>query len=155
MKSFLKDIAEYNHHSNDKLIHAFKSNGARISEKSELLFSHILNAHHIWNARILSEAPLAMPWDALNSKLFKDVNDANYKRTLLIIDQTDLEKMINYHNTKGEVFSNKVVDILYHVLNHSNYHRAQIATDMKHCGLDPLVTDYIFHKREQLAPLSI
>jgi uncharacterized damage-inducible protein DinB len=154
MITFLKDIAAYNHHTNEKLILAFKANDNKISDKSQLLFSHILNAHHIWNSRILAEVPLSMPWDEMSSKLFRDVNDANHKRTLKIINEVDLQKMIGYHNTKGESFSNSVFDILYHVFNHSNYHRAQIATDMKHSGLDPLVSDYIFYKREHVVPVA-
>jgi uncharacterized damage-inducible protein DinB len=148
MNTFIKDIATYNHHVNEKLINAFNTHEKKISEKSQLLFSHLLNAHHIWNSRILNESPLAMPWDTLSSKQFKEINDSNHKKSLEILEKVDLGKKVTYQNTKGEVFSNNVIDIIYHIFNHSNYHRAQIATDMKHSGLEPVVTDYIFYKRE-------
>ena len=51
-------------------------------------------------------------------------------------------------NSKGETFSNKIKDILFHIINHSTYHRAQIATDLKQNGIEPINTDYIFYKRK-------
>ncbi|WP_379084396.1 DinB family protein [Pedobacter sp. UC225_65] len=42
-----------------------------------------------------------------------------------------------------------VKDILFHVFNHSTYHRAQIATLFKESGITPPVTDFIILKRNQ------
>jgi uncharacterized damage-inducible protein DinB len=150
MQNFIVDIANYNHHCNEKLIDAFRHSGSQLSDKSQLLFSHILNAHHIWNSRILKEEPLLMPWDSLKLGKFDEVNEQNSKRTLEIISTVDLSTPISYRNTKGEEFTNTVMDILFHVFNHSNYHRGQIAMDMKSSGLDPIVSDYIFYKREMI-----
>ncbi|WP_414711827.1 DinB family protein [Sphingobacterium sp. UBA1498] len=40
-------------------------------------------------------------------------------------------------------FHNKVNDILLHVFNHGTYHRAQIASEMRRNGVEPINTDYI------------
>lgn len=61
-----------------------------------------------------------------------------------------LKKKISYKNSRGERFENSVRDILFHVINHSTYHRGQIATDCKLHGMTPLATDYIFYKRDTL-----
>ncbi|MCF8317339.1 MAG: hypothetical protein K9I02_01220 [Haliscomenobacter sp.] len=58
-----------------------------------------------------------------------------------------MKLIINYSNSKGQLFSNSIQDMLFHIINHSTYHRGQVATEFKRQGLEPLVTDYIFFKR--------
>jgi uncharacterized damage-inducible protein DinB len=65
---------------------------------------------------------------------------------LLILDEFELDRKIRYANSKGQPFNNSVRDMLFQVINHSTYHRAQIATEFKNNGLDPLLTDYIYYK---------
>ena len=60
----------------------------------------------------------------------------------------DLDKRIEYANTKGEKYVNTLRDIIIHVINHSTYHRAQIAQRVKALGGKPAVTDYIVYQRE-------
>lgn len=147
MRELLIEIAEYNHFCNQKLIADFTEKDL-LPEKSRLLFSHILNAHHIWNSRIIEELPLVMPWDELNQGRFREINEKNHKATLRIIEQYDLNSIVTYSNTKGERFSNSVAEMLFHVFNHSTYHRGQIAMDLRQNGITPASTDYIFYKRE-------
>jgi len=71
----------------------------------------------------------------------------NYDRTLKILEKIEPEKMIVYSNSKGETFTNLVKDIIFHIINHSTYHRGQIAMEFRQSGLEPLNTDYIFYKR--------
>jgi uncharacterized damage-inducible protein DinB len=44
--------------------------------------------------------------------------------------------------------------VLRHVVNHSTYHRGQVAAKLKRLGLDPPATDLIFWVMEQMQPLS-
>ena len=48
---------------------------------------------------------------------------------------------------KGNLFENKIDDILFHIINHSTYHRGQIMMLFRESGLEPIFSDYIFHKR--------
>jgi uncharacterized damage-inducible protein DinB len=50
---------------------------------------------------------------------------------------------VRYTNTKGERWRNTVHDVLQHVVLHSAYHRAQIATVMREAGHPPAYTDFI------------
>lgn len=52
MKDLYLDLCEYNRHCNLLLSEAFKANASQASLKSIQLFSHILDAHEIWNSRI-------------------------------------------------------------------------------------------------------
>ena len=59
-----------------------------------------------------------------------------------------LNERIAYINTKGESWSNSIQDILMHVLMHSAYHRAQIASNLRAAGHQPAYTDFIHSVRQ-------
>ena len=147
MKAFFKELFEYSHYTNQKLYDQFNEHQYKTSKKSINLFNHILNAHQIWNNRIEQKQTTFGTWDLHKLHDLKDMDQANYEQSLQILDNVDLDKMIHYNNTKGKAFVNSVRDILFHVINHSTYHRGQIATEFRQNGLDPLVTDYIYYKR--------
>jgi len=42
--------------------------------------------------------------------------------------------------------------VLRHVVNHSTYHRGQIASKLKRLGVEQPATDFVFWAREQLPP---
>lgn len=147
MKPFFKELFEYNHHFNLKLSEIFTEKSDVVSKKSVQLFSHILNAQHIWISRIVKKQSDFGVWDIHAVQQFKEINDKNFKETIHALNHFDLSKTISYKNTKGQAFENKISDILFHVLNHSTYHRGQIATDFRQNGIEPINTDYIFYKR--------
>lgn len=147
MTSFFKDLFEYGHHFNQKLYDVFNESPDKTSEKSIKLFNHILNAHQIWNNRINPKQTTFGVWELHDIQDLKSIDETNYRQTLQILDRFDLNEPINYKISTGQPFSSKICDILFHVINHSTYHRAQIATEFKQHGLEPLVTDYIFYKR--------
>lgn len=147
MKSFFKELFEYNHHSNLKLSEIFMESHGTISEKSVQLFSHILNAHHIWISRITDKKSDFGVWDIQAIQQLKEINENNFNSTIHILNHFDLDKVISYQNSKRQAFENKISDILFHIINHSTYHRGQIATNFRQNGIEPLNTDYIFYKR--------
>lgn len=147
MKSFYRELFEYSYHFNQKLADVFTENADKTSEKSVKLFNHILNAHQIWNNRINPKQTTFGVWELHAVQDLKSIDKTNYEQTLQILDKFDLTETINYTNSKGQTFSNNIHDILFHLINHSTYHRGQIATEFRQNGLDPLVTDYIFYKR--------
>ena len=54
-----------------------------------------------------------------------------------------LDRVLAYKATEGLDRALPVRDILTHVVNHSTYHRGQIARLIAECGVKPAVTDYI------------
>lgn len=147
MKQFFEELTEYSHHFNQKLIDVFIDNPDKISEKAEKLYNHILNAHQIWNNRIDPKQSVFGVWELHPVQDLKGIENANYEHTLQILNKYNLKLIINYSNSKGQLFSNSIQDMLFHIINHSTYHRGQVATEFKRQGLEPLVTDYIFFKR--------
>lgn len=147
MNTFFKELFEYSYHYNQKLADVFNASPDKTSEKAVKLFNHLLNAHQIWNNRIEPKQTPFGVWELHSVQELQSIDKANYEQTLLILDTFDLNQSINYSNTKGQIFQNTIRDIFFHVINHSTYHRGQIATDFKQFGLESLVTDYIFYKR--------
>ncbi len=62
MKEFFKELFNYTYQVNQKLSEAFTRNPDKTSEKSIGLYSHILNAHHIWMHRINGLPPTYGVW---------------------------------------------------------------------------------------------
>lgn len=146
MKRYFVDFFEYTYHFNNKVINAIL-NMEIIPDKSLKLINHTLNAQEIWNSRIENKKTSIGVWEMRDLNSLKNINEVNYKKSIEILDLYNLEEEVNYKNSRGEVYINKVQDILFHVINHSTYHRGQIATDFKDHSFEPLVTDYIFYKR--------
>lgn len=147
MKAFLKELFEYNLDSNFRLIERSLEHEARIPEKSQKWFSHILTTHEIWSSRILKRPSQFAVWQLLPVREWNAVNQANFEVSCSILDEFQLDRKINYVNSLGDAYVNSVQDILFHIINHSTHHRGQIAANFRDNGLEPLATDYIFYKR--------
>lgn len=145
---FFKDTFEYNYHFNQELIQLFEKEKQNIPEKSIKLLNHLINAQEIWNARILNQSISVDVWEIRPLENLKNHNETNYNQSISILNSIELSKKTEYKNSKGIEFSNTVQDVIFHVINHSTYHRAQIASDLKANGIEPINTDYIFYKRK-------
>lgn len=146
MKDLFKDIFTYHHHFNQKLVGEFRTHLANLPTRTFPMFCHMLNAHQVWNARILKEQEFGVHQQhALEQCAL--VDETNFTTTLKILETVDLVAVITYSNSRGQVFSNLVRDVLFHAANHHTHHRGQIVSDFRQAGIPPLVTDYIFYKR--------
>lgn len=148
MTSYFKELFEYNAHVNRKLLVVLAENPELIHGKSHQLFSHILNAHHIWNHRIMAKPEMYGVWELQPASEMHHINTRNLVDSMHILDHLDINTTVSYQNSKGQKFQNSISDMLFHVINHSTYHRGQIATDFRANGIEPLITDYIFWKRK-------
>ncbi len=55
---------------------------------------------------------------------------------------------VEYRNIKGEVWRYPLWQQLYHVVNHSTYHRGQAATMLRQLGATPTATDLLVYYDE-------
>ena len=146
MKLFYKELFEYSHYFNQKLSDVFNESPEKTSEKALNLYNHILNAHQIWNNRIELKQTTFGVWELHPIQDLKNIDKTNFEQSFEILDKFDLNETINYTNSKGQVFRNNIRDLLFHIINHSTYHRGQIALEFKQHGLEPLITDFIVYK---------
>jgi len=147
MKTFFEELFAYGFHCNQQLASIFERESATIDTKSATLFSHILNAHQIWNNRILGRPMGCTVWETRPETEFAEIDRNNYEVTLTVLDTIDLGNEIAYKTSGGQPFTNSVHDLLFHIVNHSTYHRGQLALLFRQNGIEPLATDYIFYKR--------
>ncbi|WP_276389185.1 DinB family protein [Eudoraea chungangensis] len=147
MKVFFNQLFDYNFYCNKSLIEKCSELNA-IPERSETLFSHILNAHHIWNARILNQTPIYDVWQKHDIKSWEDIHYDNQRNSFEIVtNATDFDKRIDYESTDGRSYTNTLGEMLFHIINHSTHHRAQMSIDFRSNEIDPISLDYIFYKR--------
>lgn len=147
MKVFFNQLFDYNFYCNKKLIELCSATEG-IPEKSFELFSHVLNAHHIWNSRILGEVSKLDIWQIHAIEDWEDIHYENQRSSFDITSNADdFESRIEYENSERRLFTNTLQDILFHIINHSTHHRAQIMMDLRQNNIEPLPLDYVFYKR--------
>lgn len=120
------------------------------NEKSEELFSHIISAQKIWLNRILRRDITIDPWQKISYDEWIEQNTALTSEWINLIEsfqEKDFDARVEYKNTAGEKYTNTVKDIITHIINHSTYHRAQIAQLIRQSGGTPARTDYIVYQR--------
>lgn len=145
----LQDLFQYNHDINIKMIEKCIEHRPELNKKIYHLFSHIINAHQIWNTRIINEIENTFEVFQIHQiENWSTLNKINFEYSERILaDENVMNSNVSYTNSKGENHQNQVRDILFHVINHSNYHRAQINTELVKLQIKPVLTDYIFYKR--------
>ena len=147
MNIFFQQLFDYNFYCNKKLIEACAVI-ENVPEKSIALFSHILNTHQNWNAKLTTKEPVYDLFQIHEVKNWEDIHYDNQRTSFEITSTIDnFEKRIDYENSKGELLSNTVTDILFHIINHSTHHRGQISTDFRQNGHKPIPLDYVYYKR--------
>jgi uncharacterized damage-inducible protein DinB len=131
MKDFFQDKFEYDFFASKNWIESLESQEDFVSEFTIRSMSHILNAHHIWNRRLLDKPLESELWDVFPIHFLQKLLEENYRETIEYLEKVERIEKIKYHSSEGVAFEKSTTDVLYYILNHSNYHRAQIALDLK------------------------
>lgn len=149
MESTLNRLLKYHIWAMDRLFNQLEALPL-IPPAALKLLQHIVNAESIWMSRVAGEKQVVGVWETLPLHECRSLhlNSVQKLQTVLNNNQ-DLEQVISYVNTSGGAFSDTMHDIIVHVLNHSTYHRAQIAKEMRTHKLDPINTDYITYVRNK------
>jgi len=113
--------------------------------------SHIVAVEWVWLRRWKGESPPALPeWATTPSpqilRLKLSEVEAERSAFLVSLGERDLQQTITYRNLKGEEWRYLLVDLLLHLVNHSTYHRGQIATMLRQVGATPSPTDLLIFK---------
>lgn len=137
MKDFFIDKFEYDFRSNQKWAEVLMKHEDDLSDFIRKSMSHIINVHHIWISRILDQKAESHSWDVLPVRYWDRLMHDNLQQTINYLEHVEQSEKINYHSEEGVQLSKSSIDILYHILNHSNYHRAQIAMELRKLGIAP------------------
>ncbi|MUP46382.1 damage-inducible protein DinB [Gramella sp. BOM4] len=148
MKDFFKELFEYSHHYNLEIIKKFNDGDLHfiVPERAVELLSHTLNAQKIWNERMEGKSDNVKVWEVHEVENLEEIENTNHARSLDLLENEDLGRIVEYRNSKGESYRSSVQDIFFHIINHSTYHRGQIATEFRKQNIDPVVSDFVYYK---------
>ncbi|HYK90215.1 MAG TPA: DinB family protein [Acidobacteriota bacterium] len=110
--------------------------------------THLVAAERIWLSRLVGkpETSLVTEQDLPSLGALKTAWEDIASRTARFVGKLDEQKLqtaFEYTTTSGKKFANTHQQILQHLVNHSSYHRGQIAAMMRQVGAEPVSTDLI------------
>jgi len=147
-KEYFTRLFTYDKHVNQQFAALILSAGD--NERAVELMSHLLNAQQIWLSRCLGTSTTNYQlWPKFELQSFNDIIERNYSEWVSFINTVvEPSQSVTYQNFKGDKFSNKLLDILAHVINHGTHHRAQIGMLLKQSeGIELPSTDYVHYVR--------
>jgi uncharacterized damage-inducible protein DinB len=147
MKDFLIRFLSYNDDANCRVIEAIQAAGSH-SERVGQIFSHVLNAHRVWNTRIGGVSPSGGVWEVHPVEQWSRLNADNFGRSVEILESTPTAQVIDYKDIAGNPHRSTVDEIVTHIVNHSTYHRGQLAILLGQEDKKPPATDFIVYARD-------
>ena len=112
--------------------------------------AHILAAEWIWLERWKGVSPKSLldPADFPTVESVRTrLNEVESECDGFIHGLTDeaLTQAVTYTNTKGENWTYSLGQMMQHVVNHSSYHRGQVATMLRQLGASPREVDLLVY----------
>jgi len=163
----LKDLQElyaYNAWANEQVIQSITGISKEVFEQDLMsshrsirgTVAHIASAEWIWLRRwkgssprqLLSEGEFVTVGAAIARWKEIETELADFVRQL---KEPDLDGTFSYRTTEGKEFSNILWQAMQHLVNHSSYHRGQIAALLRQTGQTPRSTDLIKYYRLKAA----
>ncbi|MEC7754424.1 MAG: DinB family protein [Bacteroidota bacterium] len=147
MKERFTRLFEYNLWANGQLAESLRVNPIE-NDKVFKLTSHLANAQVIWLDRVQRQSSTVGVWDEYSQKETLELLERSSQDWLdFLYSAEDLEKVIEYKNSKGQTYESRIEDILNHVVNHGTHHRAQVMLLLRQENIDPPSLDFIFYVR--------
>lgn len=148
MKRYFLKLYQYNAWANKLVIDCLSGQDIR-DDKILALMGHIVAAQFLWLHRIKSlPAPDLKLWGTYKLDQLNDLAEKAGRQWLEFVESTDnFDREMSYKNYVGDQYTNNVEMIMIHLVNHSSYHRAQIALLLRQKGFEPVNTDFITYDR--------
>jgi uncharacterized damage-inducible protein DinB len=148
MKEYFLRIYKYNYWANKRVLKCLSTQHVA-DEKTLTLMSHVLSALNIWLARIEGRptTPYILWKQYSLAELEPMAEDIGKKWVTFIEENDNFNRQLTYTNYVGEPYVNNVESIMIHLVNHSTYHRAQVALLLRQHGFEPINTDFITYDR--------
>ena len=145
-----RKLYRYDRWANGEVVRVLASAGDAPSpeavQRAVKLLAHVVGAEWTWLARLSIPTEETAVWPEMDLGQCGrqiDLLGNVWQGYLNGASPADIEKTIEYRNSKGERWQSRVEDVLLHVAMHSAYHRGQIALEMRAAGLNPAYTDFI------------
>lgn len=148
MKRYFTQLYHYNQWANNRVLEGFDQQKVE-DEKILTVMSHVVSALYIWLNRIEGKSTADYPlWKQYSRTELIEMNNVITERWIKFIGDTDdFNRVLVYKNYVGDPYKNNVEQIMIHLVNHSTYHRGQVAMLLRQNGLEPINTDFITYDR--------
>jgi uncharacterized damage-inducible protein DinB len=159
LKKHCIHLLEYDHWANMKLLAHINSASDDVFHKQmnsvfpsiAETFYHIYRGDRIWFKRcipnlVVDESIIEFKDIEHAEKSFEELHQIMVESINQYYDELDV---IVYQNPKGTTFKNNINEIIHHLANHGTYHRGNIASMIRECGLKGTSTDYIQYLRDR------
>src|SRR5512139_942689 len=115
---------------------------------------HIVGTEWVWLRRWRGENPTAAPGWVAESSLSElrerlATVEAERDQFLRQLTDADLQRVVEYRRMSGEAHADALADLIRHAVNHSTYHRGQVATQLRQVGVSPPGTDLLIYVRSR------
>ena len=119
------------------------------------VLAHVASVEWVWLERWRGVSPSAIPDWAVSGDLpalLHHLADVQTRRAMFFAELSDstLLLQVAFRYISGTVGSHPLHDLLIHVVNHSTYHRGQVASMLRQVGTVPPPTDFIVFKASPL-----
>jgi uncharacterized damage-inducible protein DinB len=120
--------------------------------------THLIGAEKIWLSRWIGKPETSMlsGKEVLSLTALKEIWEDVAARTAKFVARLDDEKLLstfNFTTSQGKTLTHVYQHALQHLVNHSTYHRGQIAALMRQVGAQPIGTDLITFYRLTAQPV--
>ena len=148
MKEYFLKLYQYNTWSNDRVLGCLQRQQVT-DEKILSIMGHVVAAQFLWLHRIKALPPPDVKlWGQYSLAQLGTLSIEAGKQWLEFVEKTDnFNRELTYTNYVGEPYVNNVEMIMIHLVNHSSYHRGQIAMLLRQKGFEPINTDFITYDR--------
>lgn len=148
MKRYFLKLYQYNAWGNKRVLDCLTRQQVH-DEQVLTLLGHIVAAQFLWLHRIKGlPAPDVKLWGSYGLAQLTGLVEKAGEQWLEFVESTDnFDREMTYKNYTGDPYTNNVEMVMIHLVNHSSYHRAQIAMLLRQKGFEPVNTDFITYDR--------
>lgn len=162
MKHILETYTSYNLWANKRIAEMLSENKAAADKEIKSSFPslkktlcHIWGAEELWQMRLRGESLLYVPGFDFSGSIEEAIEktlvvSATFKELVAEKDETYLQTLCTYKDTRGNTHTQPHWQMIIHCMNHSTYHRGQIITMLREAGATKIMaTDMIVYFREK------
>lgn len=134
MKELLKNQMEFEYWANSELLVKLKE-ADPLNDRALLLYSHIMSVNSIWLQRIKGEPVITILFQErtlAECEALLQTNFENWNNFISEAKEEVFQENIQFHFPIDNTIRTMVVaDSVFHITNHSSYHRGQIVILIK------------------------
>ncbi|CCQ96509.1 Nuclease inhibitor [[Clostridium] ultunense Esp] len=155
MKEHLLELLGYHDWATRKILnhlaklpsHLYRESMVSVFPSLSQVVNHLYDVDQIWYARINKDFQ-RVERDLDNIRNALSAFESLHHEMVSFVRTQDPRMTIHYRNSKGESFTNRLEEIIHHIVNHGTYHRGNIAAMLRQLGQTGVSTDYIYYLRE-------